>query len=135
MSYYVTITRKPSPHWKGGPQISEVEWRELAMAEPHFRPPTEPEKAAAAQRGSPTRGTELVWTGHPTCTEVWFDWYQGQIDVKNPDEIMLTLMARLAARLDAQLLGEEGERFDACGKSLGVEDLPEEPGTKKPSWW
>jgi hypothetical protein len=132
MSYYVTITRKPNPYWKAGPEISEAEWRAVALQEADFRPPTEAEKAEAAPFTSPT---DIVWTGHPEHPTVWFDWHQGQIDVNNPDDTILAVMARLAARLGAQLLGEGGERFDVLGKSLGVEDFPEEPGTKRPSWW
>jgi hypothetical protein len=132
MSYYVTITRKPSPYWKSGQVISEAEWREVALAEPGFRPPTNSEKAEVEPF---LRPSDLVWTGHPTDPDVWFDWYEGQIDVKNPDEIILALMARLATRLNANLIGEQGERFDGSGKSLGVLDLPQEPGTKKPRWW
>lgn len=132
MSYYVTITRKPSPFWKGGPEISEAEWRATALAEPGFRAPTEAEKAEVALF---TRPTDLVWTGHPEYPTVWFDWHQGQIDVKNPDETILAVMARFATRLNARLMGEDGKRFDEAGNSIGVEEFPEEPGTKKQSWW
>jgi hypothetical protein len=138
MSHYVTITRKPSPYWKSGPRISEAEWRAAVDDEGGFRPPTDAERAAVARFAAVARPTDLVWTGHPRWPDVWFVWDDGQVDVKNPDEIILALMARLATRLDAAVLGEQGERFDAAGNSLGVDDFPEEPeepGEPRPSWW
>jgi hypothetical protein len=131
VSYYVTITRKPSPYWKGGPEISEAEWRGVALAETGFRAPTEAEKAEAAPF---TRPSDLVWTGHSTVPVVWFDWHRGEIEVKNPDPVILAVMARLATRLSAQLFGEDGARFDAAGNVVGVQEFPQEPATKK-SWW
>ena len=41
MSYYVTITRNPSPYWHSGATISEEEWREVALAEPGIRAPAD----------------------------------------------------------------------------------------------
>jgi hypothetical protein len=58
----------------------------------------------------------------------------GQVDVRNPDDVTLARMAALASGLGANVIGEQGELFDASGKSLGVHDLPEDPGKRKPSW-
>jgi len=132
MSYYVTITRKPNPCWKGGELISEAEWRRVALAEPDFRPATDAELVEVAPYGRPS---DLVWTGHPNFSAVWFDWFEGQIDVKGPDEITLAKMGLLAARLGANMIGENGELYDATGKCLGAQELPVEPGTQRqPAW-
>ena len=130
MSYYVTITRKPSPYWHSGEQISEAEWRNIALSHSDIRPPTELELAKVAPFGSES---DLVWTGHPTHPVVWFDWYEGQIEVKNPDAIILTKMAALAKQLGAHLIGENGEVYDSRGVLLGVRELPNDPTDRRPS--
>ena len=133
MSYYVTITRNPSPNWHSRPVITEAEWREVALAEPGIRPPCDSDEG-----GEFNDPGDLIWTGHPEYPEIWLDWFDGQVDVKGPDEFTLALMARLAAKLNANLIGEDGQRFDSSGKSLGVSELPEEPDQywiKKTPWW
>lgn len=132
MSYYVTITRRPSPLWKSGENISLEEWRAVALASADVREPTAAELARDAPWAKPT---DLIWTGHHEHPEVWFGWYSGQIDVKNPDEIILAMMAKLAKQLGARLIGEGGELFDEAGNSRGVFDLPEDPSEQKPSLW
>ena len=132
MSHYVTITRNPSPYWESGEHIAEAEWRAVPLSDPEFRPETDAELAEPGRTKS--RSVDLVWTAHPQHPKVWFSWYKGQIDVRNPDDFTLGKMAALATSLSANVIGEQGERFDASGKSLGVHDLPEEPGTRKPSW-
>jgi len=126
MSYYVTITRNPSPYWHSGPLISEAEWREAALAEPGIRPPLD------AEEGDPD---DLIWAGHPKYPAVSFQWFDGQIEARSPDELTLALLARMAAKVNANLIGEDGQRFDSSGKSLGVFELPQEPGVERPPWW
>ena len=103
---------------------------------PGFRPRLSPRdrRRAAEPSRTKSRSVDLVWTAHPQHPKVWFSWYKGQIDVRNPDDFTLAKMAALAARLRANVIGEQGERFDASGKSLGVHDLPEEPRTRNTSW-
>jgi hypothetical protein len=126
MSIYVTITRNPNPFWKGGERIAEADWRRVALADAGFRVPTE----AELRNGAPwVRPGDLVWAGHAEYPEVWFSWSKGQIDVKNPDECIIAKMMTLAARLGARVISEQGESFDANGNSLGLSDLPDEPGT------
>jgi hypothetical protein len=130
LSIYVTITRNPSPLWSGGERITESEWREAALAEGDFRPPTEAELREEAPSAWPD---DLVWTGHPRHPAVWFSWDDGQVDVKYLGEVTIAKMMKLAGRLRARVISEQGELFDADGRSLGLHDLPDEPGTRKPS--
>ena len=122
MSIYVTITRKPNPHWKSGDEIPYEEWREAALAERDFRPPTSEELVEPF-----SLQTDLVWTKHPEHPAVWFSWQDGQIDVKYLDEITIARMMTLASKLQAQIISEQGERFDTRGRSLGLFPLPNEP--------
>jgi hypothetical protein len=41
------------------------------------------------------------------------DWRDGQVVVKNPDEILLGKMCEIAAALGARVLGDEGEFYEA----------------------
>src|SRR6185503_14155155 len=39
----------------------------------------------------------------------WFDWQQGRVAVKNPDEEILRKMYSIAQELRARVLGDDGE--------------------------
>ncbi len=46
----------------------------------------------------------------------WFDFRDGCISVKNPDEKILRKMHQIASQLDAKVLGVEGEEYGADGE-------------------
>ena len=53
-----------------------------------------------------------VWNGHPENLRVLFDWYNGRISVKNPDDYMVEKMLRISRLLKARVLGDEGEAYN-----------------------
>lgn len=52
-----------------------------------------------------------VWSGHTNSYKVWFNWFGGEISVKNPDDEIVNKMIKIAKRLDAKVLGDEGETY------------------------
>lgn len=52
------------------------------------------------------------WRGHSAGRPVWFSWFEGSINVKNPDEETLVKMRQVAMKLHARLQGDEGESYD-----------------------
>jgi hypothetical protein len=48
-----------------------------------------------------------------------FVWYEGEIDVKNPDQATIARMKTLAAQLRASVISETGEIFNDDGSSAG----------------
>jgi hypothetical protein len=114
MSIHVSITRRAEPDDADGPTISPAEWLAVVSLEADFR---EPELAEAEWAGAYMR----VWMGHPEGP-VHFDWLAGDVDVRNPDELMIARMKVLAIRLNAQVFCETGEIYDASGASAGFLD-------------
>ncbi len=41
----------------------------------------------------------------------WFNWYNGLIIAKNPDEELLGKMRKVAQVFGANIIGDEGERY------------------------
>lgn len=60
----------------------------------------------------------VVWSGPSEYDEPWFDWSDGNIYAKYPDAPMLGKMLQIAARLGAQVQGDDGEIY------ARVEDHP-----------
>lgn len=91
-------------------RISEVEWRSVVEAD------SEMWLCGFAEATSPQDGTVRYenpllaeWLGHPHYSQVWFDFRDGNVVVKNPDELVVKKMKQLAHKLDAGVQGEEGE--------------------------
>lgn len=53
------------------------------------------------------------WTGHGSGFRIPIDFRRGRLSVKNPDEETITCFVALAARLDAQVRGDDGEPYPA----------------------
>ena len=76
----------------------------------------------------------VKWIGKSSYEEPWFDWYEGNIYTKNPDQAIFTKMLSLAKKLNATVQGDDGERY------ITIDDFPEvtppvyEKSTKL-SWW
>jgi len=78
-----------------------------------------------------------VWTDYSSHDEsgnkAWFDFREGCISVKNPDEEILRKMHQIASRLDAKVLGDEGEEYGPDGEVLGAKD--DDSRTRQRPWW
>lgn len=62
-----------------------------------------------------------VWVGYSGHTEygnmAWFDYCEGNIKVKNPDQEILKKMLSMARPLGAKVQGEDSEVYDGKGQS------------------
>lgn len=117
MSIYVSISRRADPLDDDGPAITAEEWLRCVGEEPDFRSPV---GAEAEWVGEHAR----VWTGYkyPVAFDLTF---QGDIDVKSPDRLIIARMKALAAKLSANVFSQEGEIFDESGEHAGF--LPDFP--------
>jgi len=59
---------------------------------------------------------------------------RGCISVKNPDEEILRKMHQIASQLDARVLGDEGEEYDAHGEVL-ADPKDDDSSTHRKPWW
>jgi hypothetical protein len=109
MSIYVFISRRADPLDDGGPSITADEWLRAADDE-SFRDPSNEEKSWL---GTHAR----IWLGNEYTPA--FDWVDGQIEVKAPDNQTIAKMHEIAHRLRANLFSETGEMFDVDGKHSG----------------
>lgn len=79
-----------------------------------------------------------VWLNYSAHDEsgnkAWFDFRDGCISVKNPDQEILRKMHQIASQLDAKVLGDEGEEYGADGEPISQ---PESGHSQKPQkpWW
>ncbi len=64
----------------------------------------------------------------------WFDFRDGCISVKNPDEKILRKMHQIASQLDAKVLGDEGEEYGADCELVAQPESQNSDGCRKP-WW
>ncbi len=113
MGYDVHITR--ASHWTDSEAspISLAEWDAYIQHDPEMRR----DDIATAYVGEDILTCEsdglAVWLTYskndPKVNLAWFDFRHDRIVVKNPDEEILGKMKRIAAALDARVIGDEGE--------------------------
>ena len=113
MGYDVHITRKKDWIDKGGPRISEDEWRAYVSSD------SEMVISGVAEHTNPQGETIRLthpllteWRHHSSGSPVWFSYFEGSLVVKSPDEECLSKMRRIAATLRARVQGDEGEFYD-----------------------
>jgi hypothetical protein len=132
MSHYVYITRKPDPTADDGSEISEQDWRELALAQSDLRSPTSEELATSSLPGSVQASDFALSVDEAGMA--WLAWHEGQVEVRNPDTSTIARLLRLAPQLGARVVSETGETFDATGAHAGFEAWSEfHEAPKRPS--
>ena len=116
MGYDVHITR--ADDWLDSERqpISLRDWLTHVENDPEMEPE---ETAVARVDGKPVLAYQneglAVWvaySGHePNGNKAWFDWRDGRIIVKNPDEEILNKMRQIAAHFRAKVVGDDGEYY------------------------
>ncbi len=100
MGYDVHITKAEYWFENHGQEISSKEWLKVVRSDEELVP-------------MPENGDYFaVWRGTVKYLETWFDWTDGNIVTKNPDQPTLKKMLEIADQFDAQVQGDEGEIFD-----------------------
>jgi hypothetical protein len=101
MGYELHITRREFHADEDGPEISAQEWLRLIESDDELEPVLENGPYFARFLGDCEYGRGMGW----------FDWSEGCISTKNPDENILAKMLQLAETLDAQVQGDDGEIY------------------------
>lgn len=131
MGYDAHITRAHDWTESASAPISLQEWLTYVTSDPDFWRDGFAE--ATTPQGETIRAESeglAVWTKHSKHgrdgNKAWFDWSEGRIVVKNPDEEILEKMRRIAKALGARVLGDDGESYD---------DAPPGPAARSTPWW
>jgi hypothetical protein len=95
MGYIVHITRAEKWHESENAPIRAEEWLATVEADPEMRL---------------LEGTWAEWLGHPDRI-VSFGLRDGAISFKHPDDYTLSKMIDLAERLEASVIGDDGEEY------------------------
>jgi hypothetical protein len=98
MGYNFHITRRVI--WSDeGNDITSDEWLALVSSDPelHLQPENGPFFA--------------IWTAAYSFVPYWLNWENGQIETKNPDDLLIDKMVNISHKLHAVLQGDEGETY------------------------
>ncbi len=110
MGYEYHITR--AEHWAESTShpIAAEEWLRVVEGDEELR--IEPEGGAYF----------AVWSRETKRYEqAWFDWYEGEVFTKNPDDVTLAKLFQLASRLRGIVQGDDGEVYFSAESSPGIE--------------
>lgn len=115
MGYDLHISRAKDWTDSEANPITEGEWWDLVAADPDL------ELAGAAETETPDGVLRYenpglaLWRAHPTDEKVWFDFRNGRVVVKNPDEPSIAKMLEVARELGARVVGDDGETYEVPG--------------------
>lgn len=112
MGYDVHITR--GDWWdQESIRISDQEWLDVVHRDPDL---TLTGEVTATTPGGETLGYVspllAAWNTHPDGGPVPFDFREGRVIVKNPDDAALEKMRSVATALAARVQGDGGEFYD-----------------------
>lgn len=100
-----------------GPYIAESEWQAYVASD------SEMVITGVAEHTNPDGDTIRVtqpllteWRRSSGAAPVWFSYFEGNLDVKNPDEECLAKMRQIAGKLQARVQGDDGEFYDETPK-------------------
>ena len=118
MGYDIHITRKEFWADEDDPNsISLDEWKDFLKTQPDMRLDNFAE--ATLEDGSVLRQENegiAVWTSYSgngmDGNFAWFNYSDGEIRVKNPDDEILTKLCSIAKQLNAFAQGDEGEFYE-----------------------
>ncbi len=116
MGYNLYVTRKDEWFDEHGPEIEMDEWVALVEADPLME--MRSEAVVELEGGEQLVAydpTMAVWLDQAGDVRMWFYLIEGNVVGKNPRPEALAKMHAISELLDARLLGDEGERYDASG--------------------
>ena len=106
MDYKLYITRAPSWAENDGYEIPISEWLAFIQHDPELR--------LASEYGP----YFAIWKGDSHLHQPWFNWDDGNITTKSPDEQIIRKMVQIAQALRGTVQGEEGERYSVRQQRL-----------------
>ena len=136
MGYDVHITRKVEWSDDDGPEITLDEWLAVVAADPELRHDGFAETTTPDGEVLRVEASGLtVWTAHPDDRTVWFRWFEDHVSATFPDPPTLVKMAQLATTLDANVQGDEGERYNGATPPDGPPAGTDPPPSNKRRWF
>src|SRR3954467_7750166 len=102
MGYDLHITRKEDWTEQDGPTISESEWRRVIEEDPELQ--LDKQTSCSMADGE---YVFAAWNGEPGA----LGYYNREITATNPAEPLIRKMVALAQRLNANVQGDDGERY------------------------
>jgi hypothetical protein len=113
MSYNLYITRADN-FWEAKEfPVKESEWRAVAEADPSLQYSIDDYYERRVEDGQAETIHPWLYMSLPETPPLWYE--DGAIVAKNPDPRFIVKMVALAAKLDAHVIGEEGEVYDSSG--------------------
>ena len=141
MGYDIHITRQEN--WYDDDkslQITLGEWKVYVDSDPEMRLDNFAE-ATLPDGGKIRMENEglAVWTKYSgdsiDSNHAWFDYRNGNITVKNPNEEIMKKMLAIANKLRAKMQGDEGEIYDLSEIRKTASILNSLNGKNKKLWW
>ena len=120
MGYDLHITKAEDWTEAGSQPISDAEVKQLVASDQTLAVSTTDYYDRDGGEGETERIPAILWTTHPD-EEVAFWFQDGEITAKNPDDATIIKMLEMAERLQAQLLGDDGEVYQATSSPPGWE--------------
>lgn len=116
MGYDVRLTRASDWFESESDPIHLEEWQAYVDSDPEFRMDNFAEATTSAGETIRYDNEGLaVWTAYSGHGEdgnmAWFDYREGRIVVKNPDDEILAKMKQIAKFFQARVVGDEGEEY------------------------
>lgn len=143
MGYDLHITRKE--HWSDEDSIKDIELNEwlsyidkdpeLELTEGYWV------KVPGSETESQPAPGFCEWNVHPLDERPWFDYSNGCISTKNPDEATIRKMLSIAEALNAKVLGDDDEIYvisrtnEVVIGPLRYGDKDDPYAEDKRSWW
>jgi hypothetical protein len=119
------ITRKKNWSSEDGPDISVEEW--LKYVE---------EDAELTLRHDFNGDYHAIWNGPSADPEPWIDWSDGELYSKYPDDPLVDKMVEIAAKLNARVMGDDGEVYTGGGaKNFTPPAAPPTSAPPQPKSW
>lgn len=77
-----------------------------------------------------------LWSGKSEYSDPWFDWFEGNVYTKNPDDAMIGKMVEMAKTLNAKVQGDDGEAYVGGGRNnfLPAQEYETDAPPRR-SWW
>jgi len=127
MGYELHITRATFYYENEGAWIPADEWLRYIEEDPELK--------LAGYNGD----YFALWSGKSKHPDPWFDWFDGNINTKNPDDPLIDKMVEIAKHLNATVQGDDGEIYIGGGSKnfLPPPELDPPPATSpaRKSWF
>lgn len=109
MGYDVYITRASDWLDRETFPIPEKEWMIVVQSDPSLQISKEDYFDRTTKEGNIERLRPVCWKQHPDSVPFWY--MDGAIEVKSPDDSTIQKMIEIAKKLNARVIGEDGEEY------------------------